>query len=439
MPIRRLHEPKYYLISFDSEGVERQDDQDGVMSEVISNAIDSETPTDIFIFSHGWKGDIPAALDQYDRWTGAMIQSQADIVRIEEVRAGFRALLLGLHWPSQPWGDEEFGRSSFGSAGATSLSTLVDLYASRMSDTPRARQALETIFESAKKSINPPEMPEDVRKSYEILNEESGLGTGGQGSRPGDDREAFHPELAFKATKNNQVPGFGGGIIEGILSPLRQLTFWKMKDRGRKVGESGAAQLLTRILEKTASGRDVRIHLIGHSFGCIVVSAMLASSENRGSLIRQVDSLTLIQGALSLWSYCESIPSTPERAGYFHQIIAEGRVKGPIVTTRSKLDRAVGFFYPLGAGVAHEVGFGPRQLPKYGGLGAFGIQGPGPRIVDQVMLPTDSHYGFERGKVYNIESSRFIKNGAGPSGAHNDIYNAGVAHAVWEAVMSESN
>ena len=388
-----------------------------------------------------WKGDIPAALDQYDRWTGAMAQSQDDIARMKKVRPGFRALLIGLHWPSQPWGDEEFGRSSFSSnTGATDLSTSVDLYASRISDTQRARQALEIIFESARKSINPTEMPEGVRKSYMILNEESGLGSDGEGSRPGDDRQTFDPDLAFKAAKNKQVAAFGGGIIEGILSPLRQLTFWKMKDRARKVGEGSAARFLTQILEKTKSERNIRIHLVGHSFGCIVVSAMLASpEEGRGGMDRQVDSLSLIQGALSLWSYCESIPSAPERTGYFHSIIAKGRVNGPIITTKSKLDRAVGFYYPLGAGVARQIGFGPNQLPKYGGLGAFGIQGPDLQVVEQVMLPADAHYEFERGKIYNLESSRFIKNGDGPSGAHNDIDNASVAHAVWEAVMAEIN
>lgn len=56
MPIRKMHEPKYYLISMDSHGAEREDDSDGLMSNVILNAIDDEAPTDIFIISHGLEG-----------------------------------------------------------------------------------------------------------------------------------------------------------------------------------------------------------------------------------------------------------------------------------------------------------------------------------------------------------------------------------------------
>jgi hypothetical protein len=53
-----------------------------------------------------------------------------------------------------------------------------------------------------------------------------------------------------------------------------------------------------------------------------------------------------------------------------------------------------------------------------------------------MMLSTDHSYGFERGKVYNIESSGVINAGGGFSGAHSDIAKPEVAHAVWEAVMT---
>jgi len=31
-----------------------------------------EKVTDVFFTSHGWKGDMPAAIEQYDRWVAAM-------------------------------------------------------------------------------------------------------------------------------------------------------------------------------------------------------------------------------------------------------------------------------------------------------------------------------------------------------------------------------
>jgi len=84
----------------------------------------------------------------------------------------------------------------------------------------------------------------------------------------------------------------------------------------------------------------------------------------------------LVQGATSLWGFCSAIPSV-DKPGYFRNIVEHGRVSGPIVTTQSKRDTAVGAIYPVAAGVALQVSFAPGHLPKYGGLGAFGIQGPG--------------------------------------------------------------
>jgi hypothetical protein len=143
-----------------------------------------------------------------------------------------------------------------------------------------------------------------------------------------------------------------------------------------------------------------------------------------------------VQGALSLWSYCSDIPHAQGKPGYFHQIIETGKVSGPIVTTQSRLDTAVGSIYPLAAGIARQVDFPVGEFPKYGGVGAFGAQGPGIQIQDQRMKPANEGYGFQGGTVYNLESSQFIKEGGGASGAHSDIAKPEVAHAFWEAAMT---
>jgi len=422
---------KYYLISYDKNGDERTDDPDGMMSEKIVNALTSEAVTDLFIISHGWKGDVVAAKDQYGKWIGVMAKQQADIDRMRQKRPGFRALLVGFHWPSLPWGDEELGGSSFSPASMPTIDEMVESYAERIADTADARQALRTILESAARNINPPKMPEEVSQAYRLLNEEADMGSEGEGAAPGDDREPFDPEFTFEAVRQEQLLSFGGTTFGGILSPLRQLSFWKMKDRARTVGENGGADFLKEILDNSGPPRDVKIHLVGHSFGCVVASAILTKS----ALSRPVDSVTLLQGALSLWSYCVDIPKAPGKPGYFHSMVGGDKVKGPVITTQSVFDAAVGNLYPIAAGVARQVSFVPNELPKYGAVGAFGARGPGLEVIDQKMLPPDCDYAFQGGRVYNLESSQFICEGSGLSGAHSDIAKPEVAHAVWQAAM----
>lgn len=431
---------RYYLINFDKDGRERLDDpsaSNGRLSDTLVEALIAQPITDCLFMSHGWQGDVPAAKRQYDAWAGAMLACTADIERLRAVRPGFKPLLIGIHWPSLPWGDEDptARATSFAPGEANPMDDWIDDAASKLADTEHARGALRTIFAAALEDLTPDELPPEVIEAYRVLQAAVDLSAGGPGAAPGDDIERFDPEGIYAEALESE--GAFGGVpgVGALLAPLRQLSFWQMKARARSIGESGAAALLRR-LQSAAGDRDVRFHLMGHSFGCIVVSAAVNGAGGDAPLPRPVHSLFLAQGALSLWSYCSDIPLARGKRGYFHPLIATGKVAGPIVTTQSQHDTAVRVFYPMGAGVAGQVDFAPGQLPKYGGVGAFGIQGPGIDREDRAMLPPESAYGFQGGRVYNLESSGFINQGSGASGAHSDIAKPAVAHAFWQAISS---
>jgi len=422
----------YYLIAYDADGVERPDGG-GLLSQQLLNEAARRPITDVFLMSHGWLGDVPAARAQYGRWIRAMADCLADLDRLRQRRPAFAPLLVGLHWPSQPWGDEELDEAAV-SFEPTASEALVDAYAGRLTDTPPARAALKVILSTAVTAAPPPVLPPEIRAAYETLDREAGLRSEGVAAAPGADREPFDPEAIYEAARG---PTASYGILsrDDWLAPLRTLSFWKMKDRARAFGESGGHILLREL--QAAMGPDVRLHLLGHSFGALVVSAALAGPEEAGPLLRPVNSLTLLQGALSLWSYCSEIPYAPDSAGYFARVISEGRVTGPILTTQSRHDKAVGRWYPLAARAGSQVVFERPEEPKYGAIGAWGIRGPGVEIEDLDMGPADFAYEFQPGVVYNLAGSRFIREGGGFSGAHSDIARPEVAHAVWSAVMGQ--
>jgi hypothetical protein len=116
--------------------------------------------------------------------------------------------------------------------------------------------------------------------------------------------------------------------------------------------------------------------------------------------------------------------------------MAGNQVVGPIVTTQSRFDLAVGRWYPLGAGAARQIEFAPDELPRYGGVGTFGLRGPGLDLVDGDMQSMDQPYDFQAGRIYNLESSNIIRNGGGASGAHSDIAHPEVGHVIWAAALA---
>jgi len=446
MPIEKVlgTSLEYYLISFDEKGNERQEDG-GLLSQKVVDVVSSQPITDVFFISHGWLGDLPAAKDQYQRWIAAMANNQADIEKIQQLRPGFSPLLIGLHWPSKPWADENLNgqATSFDTAEDSQLNDLIEDYARQVSDTEASREALRTIFTAGIEYGTPPDsLPPEVAAAYQVLIAEASLTN--EDSEPLDiDPEAIY-QSSLEAETGDVSFGIGSSIASArdkFLQVPRLLSFWKMKDLARQIGQTSGFDLLSK-LQRVADDR-VKFHLIGHSFGTIVVSATIAGQKTNKNLVRPVNSLSLIQGAVSLWSYSAKVPYRNNLVGYFHPIIAEGKVAGPIITTQSYKDTAVKNAYPaagiIGLGLGQDIDF-DVNTPKYpgvGGIGTYGIQGEGLDIVNIDMRPVGESYDFKPGKIYNLESSEYITvdHVDAFTGAHNAIDKPEVAHAVWSAVL----
>lgn len=425
---------RYYLVVLDEKGRERTDDPDGWMRERIVTAIETEHPTDVFTFIHGWKGDLPAAKTQYASWMSTLMALSGDIEHARVSRPGFAPLLVGVHWPSLPFGEESLAHAESFSVGVNDgTEAAIDNAARTIADTPAAHRALQTIFAAAQTEFAPASLPADVAEAYRVLDHESGLNANGVEGDPGADREPFNPDAAYARALEEPVSFGGGGVRNALLSPLLQLSFWKMKERAKRIGESGGFALLSALMD-AAKDRDVRFHLMGHSFGCIAASASACGPAN-AKLPRRVHSLVLVQGALSLWSCCDSLPESPAKTGYFRRLAADNVVAGPIVTTRSEHDMAVGSLYPLAAGVARQVDFAPGAFPKYGGVGTFGLRGSGLDIEDLDAQDANFAYSFRPGRIYNVNCSRVIREGSPPSGAHSDIARPEIGHLVWAAAQ----
>jgi len=423
MPTQRIQDDlTYALIHFDEDGKERKDDPEGgLFSASVLAAASRDQPTNIFLFCHGWKGDVPSAINQYNRWIGALWKLEADRAAM---KPGFKPLFIGLHWPSQPLGDEDLGDAprSFGvndpPPAPPDLDAMFEEAVAHFGGGPEVREALTVIFNAQKEDANPLELPPDVVAAYQRLATAVGF-TPDQESAPLD------PQKAMDAARL-RASSFGvfDRIRKGVLSGLRQVSFWVMKNRARSIGESGMHQFVGAL---QAACPTAAVHLMGHSFGCVVVSSILGGPDGKGRLPRPVNSTVLVQGAVSLWSYGDKIKDQ-DKSGYFNGVLKNSAVSGPIVTTRSANDRAVGVAYPLAVGLVGQSDFAPNDFPLFGGVGTFGIQGTA--LAESLpMVAADKPYTFAAGHIYNLECSDFI-----PS--HSGIDGPEVAHAIWQAARA---
>ena len=449
MSLRRIpgKSQQYYLISYDKRGAEVPDADGTNAAEQAIAALSSPGAdvTDVFILSHGWQGDYDDAISQYDRWIGAANPDTA--------ADGIRPFIIGLHWPSKAWSDKELKSAPSGLLGdepadepdAVSVEEAVAEYASSLGDSAEVRQALSVVLayaaeiDPAQDAADGDELPSDVVEAYRSL----AAATGTEDSEEPLLGAGWDPGDAFaEAVKEQQDDGLLGDgwfqkLRQAVLTPLRQLTFWHGKNQAREFGERGGAELVRAVM----AASPARVHLMGHSFGTIVVSsAVRGPGASPTPPPRPVDSLYLVQGAVSLWAFAAEVPgSLGGGRGYLADVVTPEFVAGPIVVTRSKWDHAVGKFYPLAVGIAGQYLLGD-DLPKFGGIGTFGIRGvPGSVELPALEPGSRSEVEFEASTVYNIDASAVIAKLSGASGAHNDLAHAELTWLGWNAALSRSD
>ena len=445
----------YHLIGFDAAGRELPDDPDGPASRGAAAALAGGGVTDVFVFAHGWLADLPEARRRYGAWVAAMGRSRADVELLARRRPGFRPLFVGLHWPSRPWADGELdvpdavaspaaagsgawssapGDWSPAAAGAPLPATkrLVDAWAEQIADTPAAREALELVAAAAVGGAAGAGRGGEVLDACLVLDREAGLGSDGPGAAPGADREPFRPERLVEAARHRLPPEAG---LAGMLAPLRALAYAIARQRAHRLGEGLGRRLLAEL--QRAATPTTAFHLMGHGFGGIAVSAMLAGDQP--SEVAPVRSLAVVHGTLSAFSYCADNPAAPGRPGCYHRAVDQASVTGPVVVTRSAGDLVTGWLHPFAAGTGLSAGEPVLgALPRYGALGALGARGLGTGSVDLEVRPAREGYRFQPGRVYNLETSRAVRPGETLAGAHTDVARAEVAHAVWQAALASA-
>ncbi|KAG5178720.1 hypothetical protein JKP88DRAFT_247987 [Tribonema minus] len=75
------------------------------------------------------------------------------------------------------------------------------------------------------------------------------------------------------------------------------VSFWPMRERAIKVG-AHVGTVMTKLVKyiTTLNGKQPKVHMVGHSFGCIVVTSATVEYGKTGS---EVQSVTLLQAAMS--------------------------------------------------------------------------------------------------------------------------------------------
>ncbi|HEX5336584.1 MAG TPA: hypothetical protein VFW55_11920 [Propionicimonas sp.] len=437
---------QYHLICFDTHGTEVSDADGTSASRVALEALTAPGAgvTDVFIISHGWQGDLEDAIWQYDSWIGAANPDTA--------ADGITPFLIGLHWPSKAWSDRELSSGPSGLLGderapgsTITVDEAVAEYAAGLGDSAGVRAALREVLtfvatvDRDRDVSSADSMPAGVADAYRRLAMATGASGGDEPLLGANwDPDAVFAEAAAPGAGSDGLLGGGlfGKLREALLTPLRQLTFWHSKNQAREFGEGGAAGLVRGIMARS----QARLHLIGHSFGTIVVAgAVRGHGDHPVPPPRPVDSLVLVQGAVSLWAFAPEVPAGIGRGrGYFADVVTPPFVRGVVIATRTRWDYAVGRFYPLAVGLANQFLLG-GDLPKFGGIGAFGIQGVAGTVELPPLAPGATlQAGLVPGTVHNIDASAVIATLSGAAGAHNDLAHSELSWLAWSAARASA-
>lgn len=406
--------------------------------ETMLRELDEQKLTDLFFISHGWNNDKRIAGDMYDR-----LLSQMRAVLDKQDGRGSRNVQIGavgVYWPSMRWADEGTavggGVASFG--GSPPDRELVEQLKA-VFGTTRQQKALD---EMARLLEERPDDPEELARFQECMralvsdsdDPDAPEDNGERALLEDDPQQVFERFAAATPAASDSEGGVAGlgdmtsRLWEGAKNALRQATYWQMKGRAGIVGKDGLGPLVGRVHEHQP---ELRIHLVGHSFGARLVSFALAGLPALSSPAKSpVKSLVLLQGAFSHFAFAGSLPHAPNRAGALAGM--ENRVDGPLVVCHSVHDSAVGKLYPLASlSSGQDAAAVEDRLYRWGGIGFDGAQAV--KAAQAVLGKVGEQYSLSTGKFLNLNGDSIVRSGGPPAGAHSDIFHPEIAWAMLSA------
>lgn len=383
----------WYVISFDKDGYCTSPRS----REHLLRAVRGGEATHVVVFSHGWNN----GWAEVEGLTGSFFKNVAALGPAQAPGgAPFRPIFVSVFWPSIALVlPEERGPRFASAAVAASDDRAVELVAAAVPARRRAR-----VRElAARQRLAPGELEELARILAPAFARPDELGAARRPTPAELSRQWRAAAAALGGEAATEDFGFGddgaggaapagpqaaGGAIDWVRLPYRIATVWQMKDRAGVVGARGVARLLRALL---AASPDARVHLVGHSYGCRVVLAAVAAEP---APVRPVESILLLQPAVSRLGFAERLPGAGAPGGYR---IALERTRQPILATYSKDDWPLHTFFHIALRRPHDVGdvqaAGGEPSP-YAALGGYGPGGVG--ALARTERPR------ERGQPYDL-------------------------------------
>lgn len=240
-------------------------------------------------------------------------------------------------------------------------------------------------------------------------------------------RFTLRSSLGVAQGLGDQIQGVFAGPRAAVARFLNQLTYFEMKTRAGVVGRG----LADAVLSKLQPNRDVRLHLVGHSFGARLVTASAEALASLGAL--DLFSLTLLQGAFSHNALSKVVG--PGLSGAFPDVV--GKPKGPITITHTHNDLACTLAYALASRLSRDTtsAIGDAR-DEFGAMGANGPQ----KLAAGLAEPDDVTQAFQpkAGKVNTILADAFVVKTA-EIDAHNNVATPTVGRLLATTLLSRAS
>ncbi|MFF1711640.1 serine-threonine protein kinase [Streptomyces sp. NPDC058268] len=419
-----VHVEPYWELTFDADG-----DVDTTQRDRLLREVADEHVTDLLVLAHGWNNDQDMATDLYRRFF-APCQDLAG----PRVRLGYVGVLWpAIRFPDEPIPDYEPSLTATGPGPAPGAGPLLDeptrlLLARAFPDHENELERIGALL--AERSPVPSRLYEYGRLVRDLVavHENSAARRfandtwAGEPAMLTDDAVEVCQVFAAAMEETGQQELFGGlrkRLWNGAHELLRQASYYAMKRRAGSVGQLGLGPAIGLLAREAP---DVRVHLIGHSFGARLVAYAL---HGMPASVRSVKSTTLLQGAFSHYAFSRRLPHAPSRSGALNGM--QRRIDGPLVSCYSRHDDALGKIYPLASKIAGDSSTFLGLWERWGAIGYDGI-----RAVDGAKRVKLGRAIPAKGCV-SVDASAVVRRGGPPCGAHSDICHEELARVVFAA------